>query len=129
MPFMAVDHKYRLKSQRVINSVSIEGVLDLGFNFFKKCRITLCGVAPSEDPATRKEAKKRLRELLKEGQSHPDGLFVKTFYEGEGRPLLGEILYVYARDLHNADPNSQPWVGWSSVNSQLASENLVNRSS
>ena len=73
------------------------------------------------------KAKARLKELLKIGGSQPEGLFIKTFFDKKGKygRVLGDIKYVYAKDLFNHNPNSKPWVGWKSINNQLLAENLV----
>jgi len=38
---------------------------------------------------------------------------------------VGDVKYIYAKDLYNNQPGESPWVGWKSVSSQLLQEDLV----
>ena len=54
-------------------------------------------------------------------------LYIKTFLDKKGKygRVLGDIKYVYARDLFNMKQGHDPWVGWKSVNTQLVQEGLA----
>ena len=135
-------YEYKFKLKRVVDGDTVDGIIDLGFNIYHHARIRLADINAPETRlqksitnkkarAKEKEkglfAKKRLLQLLKDGASQPEGLFIKTHLDKKGKygRVLGEILYIYARDLHNANPNSDPWIGWRSVNHQMLSEGLV----
>lgn len=134
-------YTYKLKVNRVIDGDTVDGTIDLGFNILIKQRIRLFGInAPEtrlqksiknlDERIKEKEngikAKNRLKELLKEGDSHPEGLFVETFLlKGKYGRLLGDIKYIYARDLNNFQENEKPWIGWKSISSKLLEEGLV----
>ena len=135
-------YEYKFRTRRVIDGDTVDGIIDLGFGVSLKERVRLVGIdAPEirlqksiEDPDERgaeKErglkAKARLKELLKQGAAQPEGLFIQTFLDKKGKygRVLGDIKYVYARDLYNNHPTSKPWVGWKSVNTQLVEEGLA----
>jgi len=135
-------YEYKFKFSRVIDGDTVDGVIDLGFGVSLKERIRLIGINAPEtrlqksikDPkerAAEKEkglkAKARLKALLKEGSDQPEGLYIKTFLDKKGKygRVLGDIKYVYARDLFNMKQGHDPWVGWKSVNTQLVHEGLA----
>ena len=135
-------YEYKFNLSRVIDGDTVDGSIDLGFGIFLHERIRLAGI---NAPATRLQksitnakkraqekergmkAKARLKELLKEGSRQPEGLFIATFLDKKGKygRILGDIKYVYARDLYNHKPGAKPWAGWKSVNSQLVQEELA----
>jgi len=73
------------------------------------------------------KAKRRLKEILAHGEAQPEGLFIHTFLDKKGKygRVLGDIKYIYARDLYNHKEGSKPWVGWKSVATELLNEGLV----
>lgn len=134
--------EYKFKVKRVVDGDTVDGIIDLGFGVQLHERVRLLGIDAPEtflqksikDPEERKaekerglKAKKRLKEILAHGAKQPEGLHIETFLDKKGKygRILGEIKYIYARDLHNADPNHKPWVGWQSVSQQLIREELV----
>jgi micrococcal nuclease len=135
-------YEYKFKLRRVVDGDTVDGVIDLGFGVSLNERVRLIGINAPEtrlqksikDPqerAAEKEkglkAKARLKALLKEGSGQPEGLYIKTFLNKTGKygRVLGDIKYVYARDLFNMKQGHDPWVGWKSVNTQLLQEGLV----
>lgn len=135
-------YEYKLKVSRVIDGDTVDGVIDLGFGVMLAQRIRLAGInAPEvrlqksiEDASERAqekkkglEAKSRLKALIKEGEKQPEGLYIQTFLDKKGKygRILGDIKYVYARDLFNMKPGSKPWTGWKSINAQLVEEGLA----
>jgi len=135
-------YEYKFKFSRVIDGDTVDGLIDVGFGISLKERIRLIGINAPEtrlqqsikDPqerAAEKEkglkAKARLKALLKEGSQQPEGLYIKTFLDKKGKygRVLGDIKYVYARDLFNMKQGHDPWVGWKSVNTQLVQEGLA----
>ena len=134
--------EYNFKAGRVIDGDTVDGFIDLGFGVLLKERIRLVGIDAPEtrlqksitDPKKRQEekerglkAKARLKEILKEGERQPEGLYIQTFLDKKGKygRVLGDIKYVYARDLFNMKPGCKPWVGWKSANTQLIQEGLA----
>ena len=137
-------YEYKFKLTRVVDGDTIDGIIDLGFNIHHHARVRLAAI---NEPETRLQksirnkkeriaekqkglkAKERLKEILKEGSRQPEGLIIKTHLDKKGKygRVLGEILYIYARDLYNAnpDPRTKPWIGWKSVNHQLLAEGIV----
>lgn len=137
-------YEYKFKTHRVIDGDTVDGIIDLGFGVLLKERVRLAGINTPEvrlqssitDPKERAQekarglqAKSRLKELLKEGEKQPEGLYIQTFLDKKGKygRVLGEIKYVYARDLFNMKPGHKPWAGWKSVNAQLLQEGLATR--
>ena len=135
-------YEYKLKVSRVIDGDTVDGVIDLGFGVMLAQRIRLAGInAPEvrlqrsiEDASERAQEKKkglesksRLKALIKEGEKQPEGLYIQTFLDKKGKygRILGDIKYVYARDLFNMKPGSKPWTGWKSINAQLVEEGLA----
>ena len=135
-------HEYKLRSANALSGDTVKGMIDLGFGVIVDYRIKLLGiVAPSTkldksipDPEKRSShkkrglsAKNRLKELLAFGMGQPEGLSVKTFgfKEGSRSEVVGDIKYIYAKDLYNNHPGESPWVGWKSLSSQLLQEDLV----
>jgi len=135
-------YEYKFKFCRVIDGDTVDGVIDLGFGVSLKERVRLYGInAPEirlqksiknlEDRKLEKErglkAKKRLTELLKHGAAQPEGLYINTFLDKKGKygRVLGDIKYVYAKDLYNSQPNSKPWIGWQSISLKLLEEDLA----
>jgi micrococcal nuclease len=136
-------YQYRFNFTKVIDGDTVDGIIDLGFGISLKERVRLHGIdAPEirlqrsiknmEDRVAEKEkglkAKSRLKELLTFGSKQPEGLIIETFLDKKGKygRVLGDIKYVYARDLHNFKDGSQPWVGYKSLSKQLLEEGLVN---
>ncbi len=128
-------YKYHFKLSKVIDGDTVDGVIDLGFGIFLSERVRLLGIdAPEirmqssiinyeERLAEKKRgltAKSRLLELLK-------GLIIETklLIRGKYGRVVGDIKYIYARDLHNAQEGSNPWVGYRSISKQLLEEGLV----
>lgn len=135
-------YKYHFKLSKVIDGDTVDGVIDLGFGIFLSERVRLLGIdAPEirmqssiinyeERLAEKKRgltAKSRLLELLKAGAKQPEGLIIETklLKRGKYGRVLGDIKYIYARDLHNAQEGSNPWVGYRSISKQLLEEGLV----
>jgi micrococcal nuclease len=127
---------------RVVDGDTVDGVIDLGFNVSLKERVRLYGINASETRLQRSikdvkerraekerglKAKARLKELLTEAEKQPEGLYIETFLDKKGKygRILGDIRYVYARDLYNNQPGEKPWVGWKSIGAQLLQEGLV----
>lgn len=135
-------YQYKFKFTKVIDGDTVDGVIDLGFGILLKERIRLHGIDAPEirlqksikdkkqrDLEKQKGlfAKTRLKELLICGSQQPEGLLIETFLDKKGKfgRVLGDIKYVYARDLHNYNQNSKPWVGYKSICQQLLEEGLV----
>lgn len=135
-------YEYKFQLKRVVDGHTVDGIIDLGFGIKLHERVKLLGVNAPEallqksikDSSKRKaerdrglKAKKRLKEILAHGSKQPEGLYIETFLTEEGRDyrILGEIKYVYAKDLYNNKEGSKPWVGWQSVSKQLLNEDLV----
>ena len=92
-------YEYKFRVARVIDGDTVDGIIDLGFGVCLKERIRLAGISAPEirlqksikdlDERTQEKerglkAKARLKELLKEGAIHPEGLFIKTFFDNKG---------------------------------------------
>jgi len=135
-------YEYKFKVLRVIDGDTVDGIIDLGFNVLLKERVRLYGINAPEtrlqrsikDIKERKlektrglKAKDRLKQILTDAEKQPEGLYIETFLDKKGKygRVLGDIKYVYARDLHNNQPNEKPWVGWKSIGAQLLQEGLV----
>jgi micrococcal nuclease len=135
-------YEYKFKFLRVVDGDTVDGVIDLGFNVSLKERVRLYGINASETRLQRSikdvkerraekerglKAKARLKELLTEAEKQPEGLYIETFLDKKGKygRILGDIRYVYARDLYNNQPGEKPWVGWKSIGAQLLQEGLV----
>lgn len=135
-------YEYKFKLTKVIDGDTVDGIIDLGFGICLRERIRLAGINAPEtrlqtsiknikDRYAEKDkglkAKSRLKELLKIGSKQPEGLIIETFLDNKGKfgRILGDIKYIYAKDLHNYQLNSKPWVGWKSISHQLLEENLV----
>ena len=135
-------YEYKFKFLRVVDGDTVDGVIDLGFNVSLKERVRLYGINAPETRLQRSikdikerqaekerglKAKARLKELLTEAEKQPEGLYIETFLDKKGKygRILGDIRYVYARDLHNNQPGEKPWVGWKSIGAQLLQEGLV----
>lgn len=135
-------YEYKFKPLRVIDGDTVDGMIDLGFNVSLKERVRLYGINAPETRLQRSikdvkerraekerglKAKARLKELLTEAEKQPEGLCIETFLDKKGKygRILGDIKYVYARDLHNNQPGEKPWVGWKSLGAQLLQEGLV----
>ena len=135
-------YEYKVKFLRVVDGDTVDGVIDLGFNVSLRERVRLYGINAPETRLQRSikdikerqaekerglKAKARLKELLAEAEKQPEGLYIETFLDKKGKygRILGDIRYVYARDLHNNQPGEKPWVGWKSIGAQLLQEGLV----
>lgn len=135
-------YEYKFKLSKVIDGDTVDGIIDLGFGIFLSERVRLLGI---DAPETRMQssitdyderlaekkrglaAKSRLLELLKVGAKQPEGLIIKTelLKRGKYGRVLGDIKYVYARDLHNYKEGAKPWIGYRSISKQLLEEGLV----
>ena len=135
-------YEYKFKFLRVVDGDTVDGVIDLGFNVSLRERVRLYGINAPETRLQRSikdvkerqaekerglKAKARLKELLTEAEKQPEGLYIETFLDKKGKygRVLGDIRYVYARDLHNNQPGEKPWIGWKSIGAQLLQEGLV----
>jgi len=135
-------YEYKFKFTRVVDGDTVDGIIDLGFGILLKERIRIYGIDAPEvrlqssikdikeryaEKDRGLKAKSRLKELLIYGSKQPEGLFITTFLDKKGKygRILGDIKYIYARDLHNFKEGSKPWVGWKSISSQLLEEKLV----
>ena len=135
-------YEYKFKFVRVIDGDTVDGIIDLGFGISLKERVRIYGIDAPEvrlqtsiknikeryaEKDRGLKAKSRLKELLIHGSKQPEGLFINTFLDKQGKygRILGDIKYVYARDLHNAQPGESPWTGWKSISQQLLEEKLV----
>jgi micrococcal nuclease len=135
-------YEYSFKFTRVVDGDTVDGIIDLGFGVSLSERIRLYGIDAPETRLQRSikdyeervlekkkglKAKSRLLELLKHGSSQPEGLIIQTFLDKKGKygRILGDIKYIYARDLYNNKPDSKPWVGYKSISQQLLEESLV----
>jgi micrococcal nuclease len=135
-------YQYKFKVLKVIDGDTVDGIIDLGFGILLKERIRLLGIDAPEirlqksiknkkDRLAEKQkglqAKKRLKELLSHGSKQPEGLLIETILDKKGKfgRVLGDIKYIYARDLYNDKQGSKPWVGYKSISQQLLEENLV----
>lgn len=135
-------YEYRFKLSKVIDGDTVDGIIDLGFGISLKERIRIYGINAPEirlqssikdikeryaEKDRGLKAKSRLKELLSYGAKQPEGLFINTFLYSKGKygRILGDIKYIYARDLHNHQPGQKPWVGWKSISQQLLEEKLV----
>jgi endonuclease YncB( thermonuclease family) len=135
-------YEYKFTLSKVIDGGTIEGLIDLGFGVLLKERIRLHGIDapeiklqksiknPKERVLEKKKgikAKLRLKELLSHGSSQPEGLFINSvlFQKGKRGRIIGDIKYVYAKDLYNMQEGQKPWTGWKSISSQLLEEGLV----
>ena len=135
-------YEYKFNPHRVIDGDTVDGSIDLGFGVFLTQRVRLLGIDAPEtclqksiknkeeriaEKARGLKAKQRLKEIIKEGAKQPEGLFIHTFLDKKGKygRVLGDIKYIYARDLYNFKEGSKPWVGWKSLSQQLLIEGLV----
>ncbi len=135
-------YEYKFKVTRVVDGDTVDGIIDLGFGILLKERVRVYGIDAPEirlqksikNLKERKlekqrglKAKHRLKEILDHGAKEPEGLFINTFLDSKGKygRVLGDIKYIYARDLYNFKEGSKPWVGWKSISQQLLEENLV----
>jgi micrococcal nuclease len=135
-------YEYKFELKRVVDGDTVDGIIDLGFGVKLHERVRLLGIDAPEpflqksikDASERKserdrglKAKRRLREILAHGSKQPEGLYIETFLDKKGKygRVLGEIKYVYAKDLYNHKEGSKPWVGWQSASKQLLNEKLV----
>lgn len=135
-------YQYSFTFTRVIDGDTVDGIIDLGFGISLKERIRLAGIDAPEtrlqksikdkDERAREkqrglDAKKRLQALLVHGSKQPEGLLIETFLDKKGKygRILGDIKYIYAKDLYNNKEGSKPWVGYKSVSQQLLEESLV----
>lgn len=136
--------EYPFKPLKVLNGHTIKGVIDIGLSRPYKFETILelgavrapstrldSSITNKEDRAAAKErgilAKKRLQGLIKEGKLHREGFIAKTFLEKRKKctKIVGDLKYVYGRDLYNFKDGQKPWVGWHSVSHQLLLEELV----
>lgn len=134
-----MNREYPFKVRKVINGNTVQGILDLGFGIKLHRVVTLAGLkVPSprldtsiSDLKERRNqkvigmlARKRLRDLIREGESYAEGLILEVFSEKESscNSLEGSIKYIYARDLYNHHPTARPWVGWKHLSQQLHEE-------
>ena len=134
--------EYKFTFSKVLSGDTVEGAIHLGMGVSVVARVSLAGIASYScrlDPAVpdKKErqkqkgqwikAKKRLKELLLHGSSQLEGLHIKIFSPDEpsALPVIGDIKYIYARDLYNHQPGQKPWVGWKGISQQLLEEGLV----
>tara|TARA_R110000824_G_scaffold265390_1_gene454277 strand:- start:15606 stop:16025 length:420 start_codon:yes stop_codon:yes gene_type:complete len=135
-------YEYKFACKRVVDGDTVDGIIDLGFGIKLHERVRLLGInAPDtyllksikdlEERKAEKErglkAKRRLKEILAHGSKQPEGLYIETFLDKKGKHgcVLGEIKYVYAKDLYNNKEGCRPWIGWQSASKQLLNENLV----
>lgn len=135
-------YQYRFTFTKVIDGDTVDGVIDLGFGVSLKERIRLYGIDAPEVRLQRSikdekkriaekekglKAKARLKELLIFASKQPEGLIIETFLDKKGKygRILGDIKYVYAKDLFNFKDGSKPWVGYKSISQQLLEESLV----
>lgn len=135
-------YQYHFKFCRVIDGDTVDGTIDLGFGISLKERIRLVGIDAPEVRLQRAiknqkeriaekerglQAKARLKELLVFGANQPEGLIIETFLDKKGKygRILGDIKYIYARDLYNDKPDAKPWIGYKSISQQLLEEGLV----
>lgn len=135
-------YKYKFTFTRVIDGDTVDGILDLGFGISLKERIRLYGINAPETRLQRSikdekkriaekekglKAKARVKELLIYGSKQPEGLFIETFLDKKGKygRILGDIKYIYARDLYNNKEGSKPWIGYKSISQQLVEEKLA----
>jgi len=135
-------YEYKFKVTKVVDGDTVDGIIDLGFGILLKERVRVYGIDAPEirlqksikNLKERKlekqrglKAKHRLKEILDHGAKEPEGLFINTFLDRKGKygRVLGDIKYIYARDLYNFKEGAKPWVGWKSISQQLLEENLV----
>lgn len=135
-------YEYKLRSANALSGDTIKAMIDLGFGIMLDYQIKLLGIVAEstkldksildrKERSSKKKrglsAKKRLKELLAFGMAQPEGLSVQTFGFGESstKEVVGDVKYIYAKDLYNNQPGESPWVGWKSVSSQLLQEDLV----
>ena len=135
-------YEYKFHLKRVVDGDTVDGIIDLGFGVKLHQRVRLLGIDAPEtflqksikdrgDRKAEKErgltAKRRLKEILAHGAKQPEGLHIETFLDKKGKygRVLGEIKYVYAKDLYNNREGCKPWVGWQSASKQLLDEGLV----
>jgi len=135
-------YQYHFQFSRVIDGDTVDGIIDLGFGISLHERIRLAGIDAPEIRLQRSikdkkeriaekerglKAKARLKELLVFGSQQPEGLIIETFLDKKGKygRVLGDIKYIYARDLYNDKEGANPWVGYKSLSQQLLEESLV----
>ena len=135
--------EYPLSFKKIKASDAFFGVINLGFGLSLNALIKIAGIdVPSavfdwsisgkEEREKMREkgrqAKKRLREILRHGASQPHGLILSPLHPDDpvgGGVVIGEVKYVYAQDLCNYQAGQKPWTGWKSVGAQLVSEELA----
>tara|TARA_R110000796_G_scaffold19469_4_gene58424 strand:- start:153 stop:578 length:426 start_codon:yes stop_codon:yes gene_type:complete len=138
--------EYKFTLTKVICGDLVEGRIHLGLGVSVDSRVSLVGiesyatrldksVSDEKERVRRRElglkSKKRLKEILQRGKAQPEGLYIKIFSYNEIGPvkIIGDIKYIYARDLYNNQPGQNPWTGWQGASGQLLKEELVNHSS
>tara|TARA_R100000008_G_scaffold45674_1_gene26823 strand:- start:574 stop:1041 length:468 start_codon:yes stop_codon:yes gene_type:complete len=139
-----MSEEYPFKPLKVINGHTLQGIIDIGMSRPYKFETTLeleairaplprldSSIKPKKKREEAKKrgllAKKRLQALIKEGKLHKEGFLVKTSLEKRKKctKILGDLKYVYGRDLYNFKDGQKPWVGWRSVSHQLLLDKLV----
>ena len=137
--------EYKFTFSKVLSGDTLEGRVHLGMGVSVDSRVSLAGiksyssrldrsVVDKEERQRRKEvgikSKKRLKQLLLDGSNQLEGLHIQIFSDDRGSPasVIGDIKYIYARDLYNNQPGQRPWVGWKGISQQLLEEELVERS-
>ena len=136
--------EYKFTFSKVLSGDTIEGMVHLGMGVSIDSCVSLAGiksyssrldrsVGDEKERNRRKEigikSKKRLKELLRDGSTQLEGLHIKIFSDDRGSParVIGDVKYIYARDLYNHQPGQRPWVGWKGISQQLLEEELVER--
>ena len=137
--------EYKFTFTKVVLGDTVEGKIHLGFGISLDSKVSLAGVesystrldysvSEKKERIRRRDlglkAKKRLKEILNYGAAQVEGLYIKIFSDPQAFPtnIIGDIKYIYARDLYNHQPGQDPWVGWKGVSAQLLQEELVARS-
>tara|TARA_B100001287_G_C22249659_1_gene329820 strand:- start:5 stop:373 length:369 start_codon:yes stop_codon:yes gene_type:complete len=90
-------YNYRAKLDRVVDGDTVDALVDLGFDTWKKVRIRMMGINAPESRTRDKEEKKKgkaatkyLQNLLK---SHNSVFILKSHGVGKFGRCLGEILF------------------------------------
>jgi hypothetical protein len=137
--------EYKFTFTKVVLGDTVEGKIHLGFGISVDSKVSLAGVesystrldysvSDKKERARRRDlglkTKRRLREILHHGASQTEGLYIKIFSDPQVflPNVIGDIKYIYARDLYNHQPGQDPWIGWKGVSAQLLEEELVARS-